>query len=173
MDLFWRGFGLNERPSFAGEVVLEIGSGKGARALEVASCGAERVIGIDPSHEECETARQQHRDSEYFHRVEFWAGYLEDYPSQQFGVVVSENTFEHVMDVPELLAEVSRRLRPGGRAYIGFGPLYHAPDGDHGWVKRNAPGMALDHLAMGASHVPILCIQEAEHVLRASTAGAS
>ncbi|WP_143149376.1 class I SAM-dependent methyltransferase [Hyphomicrobium sp. CS1BSMeth3] len=61
-------------------------------------------------------------------------------PPREFDVVVSENTLEHVMDVPGLLAEVRRRLKPGGKVYIGFGPLYHAPDGDHGWLREMLPG---------------------------------
>jgi SAM-dependent methyltransferase len=61
-------------------------------------------------------------------------------PSEKFDVIISENTLEHVMNVAELLAQVRDRLKMGGRFYVGFGPLYHAPDGDHGWLRAVLPG---------------------------------
>ena len=57
----------------------------------------------------------------------------------EFHAVISENTFEHVTDVPGTLAAIRRRLRPGGRAYIGFGPLYESPVGDHTWIRSALP----------------------------------
>jgi hypothetical protein len=47
------------------------------------------------------------------------------------------------MDLPEVLAAVRAKLKVGGRAYIGFGPLYHGPYGDHGWIREAIPGDSL------------------------------
>ena len=34
-----------------------------------------------------------------------------------------------------MLDSFRRLLRPGGRAYLGFSPLYHSPFGDHGELR--------------------------------------
>src|SRR5262249_36226322 len=65
---------------------------------------------------------------------------IHDLAERDFDAVVSENAFEHILDVPETLAAIRERLRPGGRAYIGFGPLYHGPHGDHSWMRAAMPG---------------------------------
>lgn len=140
IDEFWLGFGLSGCPSFEGKSVLEVGSGKGGRAVEIVRHGAVRVVGVDPSETEAPIARQFSAQCGLADRTEFITGYIEDLPAETFDVIVSENTIEHVLDVPALLAEMRRRLNPSGRCYLGFGPLYHAPDGDHGWLRATLPG---------------------------------
>ena len=39
-----------------------------------------------------------------------------------------------------MLKELKLRLKKGGRIYIGFGPLFHSPSGDHGWIRKALPG---------------------------------
>jgi hypothetical protein len=38
-----------------------------------------------------------------------------------------------------VLAAIKQRLRPGGRLYAGFGPLWHSPFGDHGRTEIAVP----------------------------------
>lgn len=139
-DEFWRGFGFAGCPSFEGKSVLEIGSGQGRRALQIAMHGAARVVGVDPSETDAPAARQLSGEYGLGDRVKFIKGYLGDVPPETFDVIVSENTLEHVLDVPALLAEMRCRLNSSGLCYLGFGPLYHAPDGDHGWLRETLPG---------------------------------
>lgn len=139
-DAFWLGFGLSGCPSFEGKSVLEIGSGKGRRAVEIAMHGAARVVGVDPCETDAPIARQLSEQHALADRTEFITGYIEDMPAETFDVIISENSLEHVLDVPALLAEIRRRLKPSGLCYLGFGPLYHAPDGDHGWLRATLPG---------------------------------
>lgn len=117
--------------------VLEIGSGTGQRSEEIARCGAHRVVGVEPFVESFTWAIEKVR---YPGQIEFFNGELKDLPPETFDAIVSENTFEHVRDVPGLLAEVRARLNPSGRLYVAFGPLYHAPDGDHDWLRSTLPG---------------------------------
>lgn len=140
-ERFWTGFELPRCPRLDGKAVLEIGAGEGHRCLEMADHGAARVVGVDPFETPVLAARAKLATLPpiFRERVEFVHGTIESLGDQTFDVVVSENALEHVMDVPGLLAEIRRRLRPGGRAYIGFGPLYHAPDGDHGWLRAALP----------------------------------
>jgi SAM-dependent methyltransferase len=48
-----------------------------------------------------------------------------------FDLVVSLSTFEHVADVPGVLAEIRRALKPGGSALITFEPVWTCSYGHH------------------------------------------
>jgi SAM-dependent methyltransferase len=138
---FWPRFGLGAAgPDFSGQNVLEVGSGLGERCLDVAVRGARRVVGVDPFAESVTAARQTLTNYPALADVvEYRLCTVHDLAEGDFDAVVSENAFEHILDVPETLAAVRERLRPGGRAYIGFGPLYHGPFGDHGWMQKALP----------------------------------
>jgi SAM-dependent methyltransferase len=140
-DQFWPQFGLDGCPRFEGRRVLEIGCGFGSRCFEAAGHGAERVVGIDTilHHVDAATSR---RDREFPHlarAVEFRHGPIEDLPDSGFDVIISESAFEHIMNVDVVLEQIGRKLNAGGKAYIGFGPLYHSPYGDHGWLRAALP----------------------------------
>ena len=130
--------GVNAPQSFRGLRVMEIGCGTGARSFEIANYGAH-VLGIDPSPVMIKSAEQQRQklEPDLAKLVSFRQCTIQDIESNGFDVVISENSFEHIIDVPDVLAAIRDKLAPGGRAYIGFGPLYHSPFGDHGWLQAN------------------------------------
>jgi SAM-dependent methyltransferase len=140
---FWPGFGLSECPSMSGKRVLEIGCGEGARCFDTAAHDAAFVVGVDPLEQSVRRAEQalSTLNPRIRQRVTFFHGHVEELPKEEkFDVILSENALEHVLDVPGLLGEARRRLVPGGRMFIGFGPLYHAPSGDHTWLRSALPG---------------------------------
>ncbi len=142
-EKFWKGFGLPGCPRFDGLSVLEVGSGGGRRCLEVRAHGARRVLGVDPYEEAVAEANQalaQMAPASWHQSVSFTHGTIASTGDERFDTIISENTLEHVMDVPGLLREVRNHLKPRGKAYIGFGPPYEAPDGDHGWLRAMLPG---------------------------------
>lgn len=130
--VFWTGFGSNAPRSFEGLTVLEIGCGTGARSLEMASLGAT-VLGIDPFGASIKAARTREHP-----RMAFRCCTIEEL-EEEFDIVVSENAFEHIVNVEQTLSHICKRLKIGGRAYIGFGPLFHSPYGDHGWMRKHLP----------------------------------
>lgn len=141
-DPFWAGFGLDACPDFSGKSILEIGCGNGWRCIQAAEHGARRALGVDPIESSIAEAHANVARSELGPRaaaISFFCGTIDQLPPEQFDVAISESALEHVMDVPALLSEVRRRLKPGGRFYLGFGPLYHAFDGDHGWLRATLP----------------------------------
>src|SRR5690242_8093633 len=106
---------LSLRP---GERVLDIGSGPGFLACEMASAvGASgSVTGIDPSEAMISVAgRRQAPD-----HVTFRPGDATDLPfaDGEFDVVTSTQVYEYVADMPRALAEAHRVLRPGGRLLV-------------------------------------------------------
>ncbi len=100
-----------------GERVLDIGSGPGFLAAEMAAeVGPDgRVHGVDPSESMLASARR--RDAP---PVEYGTGdaLALPFPDEHFDVVVCTQVYEYVEDVAAALAEARRVLRIGGRLLV-------------------------------------------------------
>jgi glycosyltransferase involved in cell wall biosynthesis/SAM-dependent methyltransferase len=136
---FWARLG--GAPPLEGRKVLDIGCGHGSLCVDMAERGAARVVGIDVDQERirfaAENLRGRHPDVES--RIEFIGCDVGDLNEADFDVIVSKDTFEHIVDLAESFPVIARRLRRGGRMYIGFGPLYRSPRGDHGRLRARLP----------------------------------
>ena len=101
-----------------GERVLDIGSGPGFLACEMASAvGASgSVTGIDPSEHMLSLAGERQAPA----HVTFGPGNATDLPfaDGEFDVVASTQVYEYVADMPRALAEAHRVLRPDGRLLV-------------------------------------------------------
>jgi len=102
-----------------GQRVLDIGSGPGNQALEIASVVGPggRVDGVDVADSAIDIARRHGAESSNvtFHRARASKLPFED---ATFDVAMSSQVFEYLDDVPGALAEASRVLKPGGRVLI-------------------------------------------------------
>jgi arsenite methyltransferase len=106
----------------AGERVVDVGSGPGLLAAEMAAQvrPAGRVIGLDLSDSMLALSHQRCSDpaiSRYLSFLKADAARL-PFADSTFDVAVSTQVYEYVPDVPAALAEVSRVLRPRGRVLI-------------------------------------------------------
>lgn len=137
--LFWERLG--GAPDFKGRAVLEIGCGTGRLAVDMAGAGAIRVDALDLDPDVIGFAQSNLREHhpELSSVVHFISGDTVDCPSEAYDLVVSKDSFEHVFDLRGLLREITRCLKPGGRLYAGFGPLYNSPTGDHGVALSRLP----------------------------------
>ena len=103
----------------AGEVVLDVGSGPGflARDMAVIVGPAGVVSGIDQSEPMVAMARERCRDQDW---VDIQVGEATALPYQDgiFDAAVATQVYEYVQDVDLALSELHRVLRPGGRAFI-------------------------------------------------------
>ena len=108
--------GLSLEP---GQAVLDIGSGPGLLAAEMAEAvGASgRVVGLDLAQPMLEMARRRCADRPQVSFEHGDAAHL-PFPPESFDAVVTTQVLEYVPDVPAALAEVWRVLRPGGLAAI-------------------------------------------------------
>lgn len=128
-------------PDLAGLRVLDVGCGRGNLAFMAARRGAH-VTGIDPDAARIAFAREKlaAEPAEVRGRVRLLACGVEALsPDELFDVAFSKDAFEHIRDVPGVLGQMRDHLAPGGRAFLGFGPLYRSPFGDHGWAQARLP----------------------------------
>jgi len=102
-----------------GQAVLDVGSGPGLLAREMAdSVGpGGRVVGLDLAEPMLEMARRRCEDRPW---VDFEHGDAATLPfeADSFDAVVSTQVYEYVPDIPGALAEIARVLRPGGLVAI-------------------------------------------------------
>jgi 2-polyprenyl-3-methyl-5-hydroxy-6-metoxy-1,4-benzoquinol methylase len=148
---------LGGRPDFKGKVVLEIGCGHGALSIDAALAGAQRVIGLDLIGNRIAFARKMvaERYPEIANRIEFHhANITEMNLDGKVDVVISKDTFEHIIGLEPVLLSIRRVLREGGLLITGFSPLYYSPFGDHGFhaIKKRLK-LPWAHLVLGDDFV--------------------
>jgi arsenite methyltransferase len=102
-----------------GEHVLDVGSGPGHYAFEMAVAVGDtgRVTGVDNAKDSIETAQRQCAG---LANVSFHLGDAAALPFDEatFDAAISTQTFEYLPDVEAALAEIVRVLKPGGRVLI-------------------------------------------------------
>jgi arsenite methyltransferase len=102
-----------------GEQVLDVGSGPGHYAFDMASAVGDtgRVAGVDNAKDSLETAQ---RRCSGLANVSFHLGDAVDLPFDEttFDAAISTQVFEYVPNVGAALGEIFRVLKPGGRVLI-------------------------------------------------------
>jgi 2-polyprenyl-3-methyl-5-hydroxy-6-metoxy-1,4-benzoquinol methylase len=120
---------------FTGKRVLDVGSGLGALCFRAMDQGARSADGVDTNEQRTNFAIQKlgQRYPHYQGALRFHSDSLSRLPAEpRYEIILSEAAFEHIPEPAAMLDEMNTRLAPGGRIFIGFGPLFRAPRGDHG-----------------------------------------
>ncbi|MFC1490541.1 class I SAM-dependent methyltransferase [Candidatus Latescibacterota bacterium] len=129
---FWTRLG--GMPDFKGKTVLDVGCGQGGICVDIALSGAEKVLGLDIDQRVIDFAKEnmEHNFPQIKSKTTFQCIDLTDYSTEtKFDYILSKDSFEHIQDIPLMLSEMRKRLSPGGRIFIGFGPLYNSMNGSH------------------------------------------
>jgi len=109
-----------------GKTVIDFGCGEGRDAVEMATGGARRVIGIDIREDLLQSARERARQAGV-EDVCLFASSTEETAE----VVVSVDAFEHFADPAEILRIMHSLLGPAGEVFVSFGPTWFHPLGGH------------------------------------------
>lgn len=96
-----------------GKTVLDLGCAGGFMAEAMALRGAH-VTGIDPASDAIDAARAHARATGLRIGYDVGVGEALPYDDASFDAVVCVDVLEHVADLPRVLAQVTRTLRPGG-----------------------------------------------------------
>jgi SAM-dependent methyltransferase len=135
---------LPDELSFEGLSVLDYGCGGGHTCVVLAQRGATRVLGVDIGSVEFAEQQVAERHPDLEGRLEFkQIASAADIGDEQFDVVLSKNTFEHVDDPARYVADMASHLAPGGRLVIAFGALWKSPYGGHLQHMTKAPWVHL------------------------------
>lgn len=125
-ETFRRMLGEDWADQFRGRTVVDFGCGGGRGSIELAQCGAARVIGVDIRETALEVARDAARQAGVADRCVFTTSV-----SDPVDVVVSVDAFEHFSDPGEILRVIHGMLREGGSLVVSFGPTWYHPRGGH------------------------------------------
>ena len=135
-----------------GETVLEIGFGSGYSLVEIARSAGEtgRVYGIDVTPEMVKSARKRLEQEGLAERVELYEGDAREMPYEdnQFDAVYIVATLElfDTPDIPRVLTEIKRVLKPGGRLGVISMPREGHEDSRvlrfYEWIHRTFPKYA-------------------------------
>lgn len=101
-----------------GTRILEVAPGPGYLAIEIARCGAYRVIGLDISHSFVEIANRNAREAHV--DIDFRQGNASamPFPEGTFDLVVCRAAFKNFSQPVGAMNEMHRVLKHGGRAVI-------------------------------------------------------
>lgn len=97
----------------AGKKALEVGCGGGILSEEIARMGFD-TTGIDPSEPSLEIARNHARVSGLTINYDKGSGEALPYADTSLDVVFCCDVLEHVRNLPKVISEISRVLKPGG-----------------------------------------------------------
>lgn len=127
---------VNHFKPLAGSDVLVAGCGTGRDVDSWVAMNPRRVSGLDWFSYDKAWGMWRERFAQVAPEVEVRFGQadlssLDGIPEASFDVVGSDAVFEHLRDLPSVLGQFHRILRPGGVLYATFGPLWHAWGGDH------------------------------------------
>lgn len=107
---------------FEGRRVLDVGCGTGVNSQLFVEAGA-RVVPVD-------VEVHSMLDQGVLRDAVVGSGLSLPLADGQFDFVFCASIIEHVLDPGQLIAELRRVLRTGGRCYVGFPPFY-SPAGGH------------------------------------------
>ena len=152
-----RGFPIESRRRWAlsgldvsNSVILVQGTGSGWDVLTWARHRPKRIIATDLFAFDAWGEVSRYAAAKWSVECEFHQAPLEDHRFLADGSIdacVSDNVFEHCRNLDAVLTETRRVLKPGGRLYAAYGPLWFSPGGDH-YSGRGGLHTVYNHLLL-------------------------
>jgi cyclopropane fatty-acyl-phospholipid synthase-like methyltransferase len=130
--IYWKRNG--GKPNLKGKVCCDIGSGRGSLAIDMALSGAKKVLGYDISEKKISFAKENLEKNfpQLIEIVEFHcSNFCEIENTENFDVITSKDSFEHIIELENMLKFITIALKKGGILYLGFAPLFYSFYGGH------------------------------------------
>ncbi|MEX0643720.1 MAG: class I SAM-dependent methyltransferase [Parvularculaceae bacterium] len=120
-------------PEIAGDI-LDVGCG--SKPYESLFTKAQSYVGVD-----IENSGHSHKDS----KIDvYYDGKTLPFPNDHFDAVVSFETLEHVFNVDEVILEIRRVLKPGGRFFLSV---------PFAWDEHEVPYDFARYTSFGLTHI--------------------
>jgi len=104
---------LKDNLDVSGKNIVDIGSGMGQLFPLLKQSGAAGIKGIEPSVHNVEVSKKLYPD------VEIFTGTLQEAPeTEKYQAAASVMVFEHISNLPEAFAKISKILATDGRLYL-------------------------------------------------------
>ena len=119
-----------------GKKILEVGCGNGKNLRALADqYHPEMIIGIDINLDSWWKVNDVKGENWEIKEGDVLSL---DFPDNYFDGVISVATFEHILDIPKALSEIKRVLKPFGRFYTEFAPIWTSIIGHHYdfWISK-------------------------------------
>lgn len=110
----------------AGRTVIDFGCGTGGDSIEIARHGAARVLGLDIVPQALAVAARAAERANLADRCTF-----QTTTGEKADAIICIDSFEHFADPANILRTMADLLKPGGTAYVSFGPPWLHPKGGH------------------------------------------
>jgi SAM-dependent methyltransferase len=109
-----------------GKRIIDFGSADGDQSFALLDAGASEVLGIEILDARVDRANARRREGQ---PVAFAKYLMPDHLG--YDIAISINSFEHFSDPDEILRQIHGALKPGGKLYMTFGPLWWSAFGPH------------------------------------------
>ncbi len=124
---------MNRKYSFMGKRILDIGCGDGDMVKIIAKSNSPLFItGVDMH------LRGGQEEEDNYSLVDGVDAKSLPFEDNTFDFVYSISTFEHIAGVDKALSEIKRVLRPKGKFYSHFAPVWTSVAGHHVYCVKNA-----------------------------------
>ena len=119
-------FGDNFFDLIQGRTVIDFGCGPGLEAVEMARCGAAKVIGLDIQTRLLEQASGMAEAHHVSDRCTFAST-----TDERADIIVSKDAFEHFADPGAIIRSMASLIKADGFILASFGPTWLHPYGGH------------------------------------------
>ncbi len=111
----------------AGKDILDFGCGQGIQCLALALQNIKSVTGVDTNPEILKIAKENREAAQGKDKIIL----TDKIEAGSYDLILSQNSFEHYDDPKQILDLMFDSLRPGGKVFATFGPLWNSPYGAH------------------------------------------
>jgi SAM-dependent methyltransferase len=133
------------------KIILVQGTGNGWDAASWAQYRPRKIVAVDLFDFPSWPQISEYAMARYSVPIEFYQAPLHDLDFLEdcsVDLCASDAVYEHVKNLPEVMKETHRALKPNGYVYASYGPLWYCAGGDH--FARGGLANVYNHVLLDA-----------------------